>query len=128
MAAIREQEKRTSAEIRICITQKRIWRPYRYAWKTFDQLGMRNTQNRNGVLIMLMPRVRKVVIVGDVAIQAVVPSDYWQKVIDVMIQKIKNDVPLAALYEGLREIGDTLSIHWPVESKDVNELPDEIVK
>ncbi len=128
MAAIREQENRTSAEIRIVITQKRIWRHTRYAWKTFDQLGMRNTSHRNGVLITLMPRARKVVIIGDVAIHAVVPSDYWQKVIDAMMQKIKDDGPLAALNEGLREIGDTLSTHWPHESKDVNELPDEIVK
>lgn len=128
MAAIREQEDRTSAEIRICITQKRIWRHNRYAWQTFDQLGMRDTRHRNAVLITLMPRARKVVIVGDVGIDAVVPADYWQKAIDSMIQKIKEYGPLAALYEGLREIGDTLSKHWPVESENVNELSDEILK
>ncbi len=125
--AIRAEELRTSAEIRVCVTYKLIWRHERYAWNVFDRAGMRDTRQRNGVLIVMMPTVKKVVIIGDTGINAVVPEDFWKETVAAIIRELHESNALDALREGLRRLGDTLSIHWPREGDDVNELSDEIL-
>jgi uncharacterized membrane protein len=126
--AIREQELRTSAEIRICVSYKLIWRYERYAWQVFERAGMRNTRQRNGVLIAMMPLIKKVVIIGDSGINAVVPEDFWKETVAAMIHEMHESDALHALREGLRRTGDVLSVHWPCEDGDVNELADEILR
>ena len=128
VAAIREQEARTSAEIRVCVTHKFIWRHERYAWRLFEKIGMRNTDRRNGALIVMMPRMKKVVIIGDSGFDAVVPTNYWIDAVAAMVRQMHEGGPLGALREGLRRLGDTLSSHWPRAADDANELPDEILK
>ncbi len=125
--AIREQELRTSAEIRVCVTYKFILRPERYAWRVFDRTGMRDTRQRNGALIVMMPRMKKVVVIGDSGFDAVVPEGYWKEAVDAMVREMHGSTPLDALREGLRRLGDSLAVHWPREEGDVNELPDEIL-
>ncbi len=126
--AIREQEARTSAEIRVCVTSKWIWRHQRYAWRKFDEIGMRDTARRNAALIVMMPRVRKVVVIGDRGLHAVVPPEYWQQTVDEMTRRMRETDPLDALREGLRRLGDVLSAHWPRQADDMNELSDDIVR
>lgn len=126
--AIREQEARTSAEIRICVSSKLILRHERYAWRKFEEIGMCNTRHRNGALIVMMPLMKKVVILGDMGLNAVVPPGYWKDAVAAMVHQMHNATPLDALREGLRRLGDTLSTHWPREAGDVNELPDEILR
>lgn len=126
--AIREQEARTSAEIRVCVSYKFIWRTERYAWRMFDKIGMRNTQHLNGTLIVMMPRMKKVVMIGDSGVNAVVPPGYWKDAVAAMVRQMHDAGPLDALREGVRRLGDTLSARWPREAGDVNELPDGILK
>ena len=126
--AIREQETRTSAEIRVCVTYKFIWWHERYAWRMFEEIGMRDTSRRNGALIVMMPRMKKVVMIGDSGVSAVVPEDFWRESVAAMIRHMHDAGPLDALREGLRLLGDTLSAHWPRDPEDMNELPDEILK
>ncbi len=128
--AIRVQELRTRAEIRVCVTYKFILRPERYAWKIFGKTGMRNTRERNGALIVMMPRMRKIVMIGDSAFDAVVPEGYWKESVDAMIRQMHEATPLDALREGLVRLGDLLAIHWPrgEGEDDSNELPDEIIR
>ena len=126
--AIREHEVRTSAEIRICVTYKFIWRHERYAWRLFDKIGMRNTRHRNGALIVMMARMKKVVIIGDSGFDAMVPPNYWIDAVAAMVRQMRDAGPLEAMRGGLRRLGDTLSTHWPRDADDSNELPDEILK
>ncbi len=125
--AIREQEMRTSAEIRVCVTYKFIIRPEHYAWKVFERTGMRDTRQRNGALIVMMPRMKKVVIIGDSGFDEVVPPGFWKDSVDAMIREMHESSPLEALREGLRRLGDALCVHWPRQGDDLNELPDEIL-
>ena len=128
IAAIREQEARTSAEIRICITPKFILRHERYARQLFEKNGMTRTRHRNAALIVMMPFMRKIVIIGDSGLNAVVSPDFWKEAVGAMIRQMHDTGPLEALREGLRRLGDTLSTNWPREADDVNELSDEILK
>ncbi len=126
--AIREQEARTSAEIRVCVSYKLIWNHERYAWRKFEETGMRDTAQRNAVLIVMMPRTKKIVVLGDSGVNAVVPPGYWQDAVAAMVRHMHDGGPLDALREGLRRLGDTLSTRWPRAADDVNELPDGILK
>jgi uncharacterized membrane protein len=126
--AIREQELRTSAEIRVCISEKWIFRHQHYAWKIFRKTGMFNTREHNAVLIMLMPRVHRIVIIGDSAINHLVPDQFWQECVESMITIMRQHGALSSLHEGLRLVGDVLSQHWPRRPDDMNELPDELIR
>lgn len=126
--AIREQEARTSAEIRICVSYKLVWNHERYAWRKFEEAGMRDTRQHNAVLIVMLPRTRKIVIVGDSGVNVVVPPGYWKDAVAAMVRQMHDAGPLEALREGLRRLGDTLAVHWPREADDRNELPDQILK
>lgn len=128
VAAIREQEARTSAEIRVCVTDKVIFRPKRYAWRVFEKNGMRNTRNRNAALIVMMPRVKQIVMLGDSGLDAVVSVEYWENAVAAMVKGMNDHGPLASLQEGLRCLGDQLAAHWPRTADDVNELADEILR
>lgn len=125
---IRAQERRTSAEIRICITEKIIFRHQRYAWKLFDKHQMHRTRNRNATLIVIMPRVKRIVAIGDKGINALVAPDFWNDLVASMIHEMHGDGLFSALMKGVRRLGDTLSLHWPAEAADENELPDDILK
>ena len=128
VAAIREQEQRTSAEIRVCLTYKLLWRPERYAWKVFERACMQATRQRNGVIIVIMPRMKKVIVLGDTGVNALVPPDFWKETVEAMIHELHQSDALTALREGLQRLGDTLARHWPRAPGDVNELPDELLR
>lgn len=129
VAAIREQELRTTAEIRVCFTYKFIWRARRYAWRVFARTGMHRTRGRNAALVVMMPRVRKVVVIGDEAFDNRVPPEFWDNIVAAMIHSIHTEDPLASLRMGLRLLGDELARHWPRgQEDDPNELPDEVIR
>lgn len=126
--AIRAQEERTSAEIRVCVTDKLILRAEKYAWKVFEETGMRRTKNRNAALIVMMPRVKRIVMIGDQGLDARMPDGWWRNAVDEMVKRMHTEGPLESIREGLRLLGDQLSRHWPREDGDENELPDELVR
>ena len=126
--AIRKQEARTSAEIRVCVTDRLVFRPQRYAWRVFVRHGMRHTRYRNAALIVMMPRVKQIVMIGDSGLDAIVPDGYWEEAVKEMVKGMHDHGPLASLRAGLDRLGDMLSQHWPREDDDVNELPDEILR
>jgi uncharacterized membrane protein len=125
--AIREQERRTSAEIRICVSYRYIWRPERFAWRNFEAVGMQNTEERNGVLIVMLPRVKTFVMIGDEGLNALVPPGYWKESVKAMVREMHETDAVSALCVGLKQLGDTLAVHWPRQGDDVNELPDKII-
>ncbi len=63
VAAIGEAEKKTSGEIRVVVSRRKIVEPVAEAQKQFSRLGMIATSHRNGVLILLAPRSRTFAII-----------------------------------------------------------------
>ncbi len=128
VAAIREQEARTSAEIRICVSYRAVFNAESFAWWVFEKAGMRDTRRRNAALIVLLPRVKQIVVIGDSGFDAVVPADFWKQTVAAMVRQMQEEGPLAALVAGLQRLGDTLTLHWPRTDDDVNELADGILR
>ena len=80
-SAIAAAEKLSSGEIRIHIETICPTEPKERALRTFHILGMKKTAARNGVLIYVASASRKVAVIGDSGINAVVPHGFWKDVV-----------------------------------------------
>jgi uncharacterized membrane protein len=126
LAAVREAEGETSGEIRVHIeTSFKGDVLDRAAW-IFGKLGMQKTALRNGVLFYLAVEDRKFAIIGDGGIHAKVPEGFWDSTKELMVKNFKKGKFTEGLAEGIILAGEQLKTHFPRQSDDVNELPDEI--
>jgi uncharacterized membrane protein len=123
---IRKAEDRTSGEIRVHLDCCSREIPLEKAKRVFHQLGMTRTKARSGVLIYLATEDRKFAILGDEGIHRVVPENYWDDVKEKMQKQFRESRICEGICLGIREIGEKLKVHFPVEPDDRNELPDTI--
>ena len=126
ISAIREAELATSGEIRVHVEVGARKPALEVAKRTFRELGMEKTQDRNGVLILLAVDRREFAIVGDEGINKVVPEDFWDTERDLMQQHFKRGEFATGIEMAIQQIGVKLKQYFPYQTDDVNELPDEI--
>jgi uncharacterized membrane protein len=124
--AIRKAEHRTSGEIRVHLDCCSPEETLEKAKKVFHRLGMARTKHRNGVLIYLATDHRKFAILGDEGIHRIVPENYWDGVREKIQTNFREGRFCEGICVGIREIGEKLKTHFPVETDDRNELPDTI--
>lgn len=124
--AVRAAEKRTSGEIRLHLDVAIMDDVLDHAAFVFDQLGMGNTKDRNGVLLYVSVPGRKVAVLGDTAIHAQLGHDYWQQVLDLVLGHFKQDRFCEGLCAGVTAIGEQLQERFPFQRDDVNELSDDV--
>ncbi|MBI3881612.1 MAG: TPM domain-containing protein [Verrucomicrobia bacterium] len=126
VAAIRDAERKTSGEIRVFISHKQTGDALAAAQTEFDRLGMARTQERNGVLLYVAPRVRKFAIIGDAGIHAKCGDDFWQQVADEMSSRFRAGEFTAGITHAIGKAGELLAQHFPRTDGDRNELSDDI--
>src|SRR5437867_9667364 len=127
--AIREAVANTSGEIRVYIHRGNFKvDPLIAAQKKFHRLRMHKTHERNAMLIFVAPRAHKFAVVGDKAIHAKCGQAYWQSVVEKMRGHFRNERFTDALVDGIRDLGNALTEHFPKRSTSSNELPDEIAQ
>ncbi|MEM1215924.1 MAG: TPM domain-containing protein [Bacteroidota bacterium] len=126
IAAIRKAESQTSGEIRVHIEQKPRGAILREAKRIFQKLGMDDTKDRNGVLVVLAPEWKEFAIIGDEGIDAVVPDDFWDSERDLLQTYFRKGEFCAGLVAAIDVIGEKLKAHFPVQDDDENELSDDI--
>jgi uncharacterized membrane protein len=119
-------EKRSSGEVRIHVTDRRVKDPLEAASKAFTSLGMTRTKRRNGVLVFLSLPSRKFAIVGDEGIDRVTPGDYWESLRDGLAGRFAAGEYCEGLLEILDRVEAVLVQSFPYEKGDVDELPDEL--
>ena len=124
---IRKAELCTSGEIRVHLHTSRCTKPVQEAAaETFYRLGMDKTALHNGVLIYLATREKEFFILGDKGIDEKVPENFWDSTRDAMQKHFKKGDFVQGICSGVEEAGAQLKNHFPYESDDENELPDEI--
>ena len=126
--AIQKAEKATSGELRIHLIKQIKKDPMREAVRIFKLLGMHKTKQRNGCLILIGLKNKKVVVIGDKGINDIVRNNFWDDVVAVMIEGFKKDKFVEGLERGILMIGEKLKQYFPYATDDVNELSDEISK
>jgi uncharacterized membrane protein len=126
LRAIQSAERKTSGEIRVHIESHCGGHPVERAEVLFHYLGMDQTDLQNGVLFYLALKDRKFAIIGDKAIDAKVPAEFWETIRDEMRPLLASDQVALAFELGIRKAGEALSIYFPFHKDDINELTDEI--
>ncbi len=124
--AVMNAELDTSGEIRIHIENDVRGDVMDRAAYLFRQLGMTQTELRNGVLIYLAVHNRRFAIIGDQGINRVVPENFWNDVKATMLNRFRENRFTEGLVEAITETGKLLKEHFPRKRNDVNELSDEI--
>ncbi|TAG52067.1 MAG: TPM domain-containing protein [Cytophagales bacterium] len=127
VAAIQEAELATSGEVRVHLEGKcKAENVLDRAAEVFAKLKMHKTELRNGVLFYLAVENKKFAILGDIGINKAVEADFWDKIKNTAIQKFKENKMSEGLCDGIIAAGTQLKKHFPYQSNDINELPDEI--
>lgn len=124
--AISEAERNTSGEIRVHLENSCRGNLLDRAAEWFHHLRMHRTERRNGVLFYLAIRDQQFAILGDQGINQVVPADFWDQIKARMQARFRNGEFLEGLQDGIREAGHQLKQHFPYQTNDVNELPNDI--
>jgi uncharacterized membrane protein len=128
VAAIAAAEKKTSGEIRVHIT-RRVPKDLEHRAKLrFEKLGMTKTKERNGVLIYIAPRARAFRVLGDTAIHEKCGDVFWQEVAGAMQESFRKEEWTEGVVRGVQRVGEVLARHFPRQSGDVNQLPDEVTE
>lgn len=126
--AIRAAESRTSGEIRVFVSRRRLRRTgvMQRAREEFVRLGLARTAERNGVLVYLVPHECEFAVIGDEGVHAKCGSGFWQAMTESMQDDFRAGRFTDGVVAGVRRAGDLLAEHFPRRHNDRNELRDTV--
>jgi uncharacterized membrane protein len=124
--AIAAAEQQTSGEIRVFIQHGEVADAVVAARERFEKLGMTATRERNAVLIFVAPRSQRFAVIGDAGIHERCGNDFWEGLVDGMRQHLRTENFTDAVVYAIERTGELLSQHFPRQSDDRNELPNEV--
>ena len=128
VAAIVQAEQNTRGEIRVHIEKHTELSPIERAKEVFHELGMNETELRNGVLFYVGVDDHSFAIIGDQGINDVVPADFWESTKDLVIADFKQKEYSAGLIAGVLKAGEQLKKYFPSTDNNPNELSNEITR
>ncbi len=124
--AIAAAEAKTSGEVRVAVSPLFWGNVRKVADRAFDRLGMRATDERNGVLLFVVPSRRRFVVLGDIAIHEKVHPGFWDEVAEEVSHHFRNSDYTGGIVAALERLSNELANHFPRRSDDVNELPNAV--
>jgi uncharacterized membrane protein len=127
-AAIEAAELRTSGEIVVSVANWFWGNPERAARHAFDRFGIANTRRRNGVLVFVAPRRRRLFVLSDTAIDTALGASFCETVVAEIAERFRSGDLTGGLVHGIELIATMLSDHFPPSADDRNELPDAVVR
>ncbi len=97
------------------------------AMVAFLEQGLHHTRDETGILILLSLFERRVHVLADRGINAVVPPATWDGIVATITAGIRRGQTCEALCSAIETCGKLLEEHFPVKADDRNELPDLIL-
>lgn len=128
--AIQAAETNTSGEIRVFVENSipKKKDALQRATDIFHSNKMNATKDRNGVLIYVAVKDKKIAIYGDQAIHEKVGIEFWNHQVQEMIAHFKQAHYIDGIENVIESVGDALKDHFPYNRvTDTNELSDEIM-
>jgi uncharacterized membrane protein len=123
-AAIAQAERATTGEIRVSIAGLFWGGSRRLAERAFARLGMHRTAARNGVLLLVVPWRRQLVVLGDEGIDRKVPPGFWDGVVASAAEALRAGQFTEGLCAAVEAVGRALAQHFPANADRPN--PDEL--
>lgn len=124
--AIEQAEKKTSAEIRLHLVKSSKLPALEEAKLCFEKLGMTETEQKNGVLLLLLIKNHEFAIIGDTGIHEKLPVNYWENLVREAEVQMQNNHLAQALILIIHNISEKLAEYFPATSLNPNELSDAI--
>jgi len=124
--AIESAELNTSGEIRVHIESYCKKDPVGRAILIFNKLRMYETRERNGVLVYIAFKSRKLSIIGDSGINSMVPENFWNEVKEILASHLAKGELSAGLVKAIYLSGEKLKAYFPYKNDDINEQSNEI--
>ena len=97
------------------------------AVQAFFSHNLHATKDRTGILVMVSLLEHRVEILADTGINAKVPRDTWQKILNDMISKIKSGDLTEGFCTAVRECGEVLAKDFPGTHENPNEISDRVI-
>lgn len=127
VASIRAVEKHCTAEIQVHLASRIKKGIEQDAKIVFKKLKLFKTEHRNGVLIYVIPPLKKFIVLGDIGIHSKVKQDFWEEVTAEMSISFKESDITTGIIKGIELAGKKLIEYFPATGKsNPNELSDEI--
>jgi uncharacterized membrane protein len=131
-SAIREAENSSSGEIRFVVETAlgigALWAgvsPRERAVQIFSELGVWDTELRNGVLIYVLAADRDVEIVADRGAAARIPAADWEDACRRMEQEFREGRFATGAVAGVAAVGRLLEREFPSRQGNRDELPNQ---
>ncbi|MEZ4217756.1 MAG: TPM domain-containing protein [Myxococcota bacterium] len=103
-------------------------RAQREARRAFAEHGLRRTEARTGILILVALFEHRVVVLGDEAIdRALGPDESWQQVVDAILEGLRTGRAADGIALGVRLCGAMLAHPLPPAPDDRDEIPHGLV-
>jgi len=127
--AVRNAERMTSGEVRVFVEGRCSYvDAIDRAMEIFSELKMKETNDRNAVLVYVAMKDKQLAILGDEGIYRALGNDYWNNEVKKMIANFNRESYAVAIKEIVEDIGDALTKYFPYKNgADKNELPDDII-
>ncbi|NCO53276.1 MAG: hypothetical protein COW41_02470 [Deltaproteobacteria bacterium CG17_big_fil_post_rev_8_21_14_2_50_51_6] len=90
--------------------------------------GLYRTREETGILIYISVFERRVWVLGDRGINAVIPEGNWDGIVAAIVQAIKDGHPVEGICQAVNKVGRILKEKFPVKSGDRNELGNLIIE
>jgi len=100
----------------------------RLAHLLFLDRGLANLPNRNGVLLFVALAERRVEIVADHGVDALVGTSEWQRIADAFAAAARSGKIAAALEAAIRDLGAVLARHFPAQAGQTGRVPDRLIE
>jgi putative membrane protein len=98
------------------------------AFALFARRGLYRTRSHTGVLLLVSERERRVVILGDQAIDARLGQAGWQSHIDQLVLAIRQGEAARGILELLDQLGGVLAELSPPEAQNDDELSNAVIQ
>lgn len=128
--AVRSAEERTSGEIRVFVTRRKLRGEdvRARARMEFERLHVGNTALRNGVLFYVVPAEQTFAVIGDEGIHAECGQNFWDETAAAMEALFREGKFTEGVVSGVQRAGEVLARYYPREAGDRNELSDQVVR
>jgi uncharacterized membrane protein len=142
LQAIARAEAGTTGEIRVHLAYDQLAKPEKsestdgidsasqglidFAREQFHALDMHQTENRNGILFYINPKLRKFAIYGDEGIHQKVGQEFWSRLALEVSEHIRKEDLTEGIIHAIHAMGLALQEHFPADGKNPNELSDDI--
>jgi putative membrane protein len=94
---------------------------------SFVEHGLHHTRDETGILILISLFERRVHVLADRGINAVVPANTWDGIVHTITEGIHCGETCNALCIAIESCGQLLEEHFPVKADDTDELPNLII-